>query len=242
MRTLHRQTYCPTEEEHKKIEEAILNYPVDCRIKNYLNFRKRDWVIFKIGSLTGMRISEILNINTSWIDQQLRIITIPAEHNKTKTESKIWINDTLLAILQEYLKDFEKYIINGNLFMGLRGRALNNNKHPGRPLTVENWGARFRKYLISGGLMEVKFIDKKGFKQSKIRSHTATRTYFINQLFKNNPNRNIFELSRVTRHKSINCLYNHYLRFKDQELWQECVNKINWQSSKPQSLNINKPL
>jgi len=219
---LHRQTYVPTEKEHQLIEKTILETPQQKKI-HYRN-TYRDWVIFKTACLTGMRMHEVLNINLSWINWDKRTITIPAELNKTKTESEVWINDHLQTILQNYLNsEFRQTFHQGNLFVNLRG---NNQIYGIGPLTVGGWAMKWRKYMKAAGLYEIKFETAGGLKFSKLRSHQATRSYFINQVFKLNPGLNMFDLSRITRHKSVTCLYKYYLRFNDLRLWQETIKNI----------------
>jgi len=208
-RTLHRQPYVPTEEEHRLIEQTILNYP-----RQIEETRFRNWVIFKLASLTGMRINEVLNIEIKHINLGRRIITIPAENSKNRVESFVYICDELMTILKDYL---EKYKPDKYLFYNF----YENELYKGKKISVQAYHKCWKKYLTSCNLNEIKFLDKLNRPRQKIAFHSATRTYFINRLFKNNPNLNISELSRISRHRSIDCLYNYYLRFNDFEIWQK---------------------
>jgi integrase len=178
--------------------------------------------MFKTASMTGMRLAEVLNLNLKWFDWEKNLITIPAEHNKNKQESSIWICSPLLTILKNYIKTEQKYFREGYLFCI---QANNKESMSRQQLGHPYWQFAWKKYLTRAGLLETKYLGSAGQKMNKIRFHTSTRTYFINKLFQANPNRNIAELSRITRHRSIQCLYDHYLRFNDLQLQQDCLNK-----------------
>jgi integrase len=206
MKTLHRQTYLPTEKELDKISEAILT---GCRAW-YL--RHRDWVIFKTGCYTGMRLNEIINLRISWIEFSERIITIPAEYVKNKEESQIYICNPLMKVLSTYIRQHK---IRDYLFCSVYGNRLH----------ASYWAYAWKEYLIIAGLYEHKYFNRAGQGMQKIRFHTSTRTNFINKVIKANPNRNMFELSKIFRHKSVQCTYDYYVRFKEPELRQEIINK-----------------
>jgi len=212
---LHRQTYCPTETEHDLIKQSILNYPRQPKWKAVNN---RDYTIFLLTSSTGLRIDETLKIRLEHINWERRTINIPAENSKNREENFVWINDNLLTIINEYLLNFAPETW---LFFNLSNRLKSNSKQS--RITKMAFNMNWRRYLTFAGLNEVKFISKGGVKLHKIRFHSASRTYFINNLFRANPERNITELSRITRHKSIQCLYDYYLRFNDLQLWKDCL-------------------
>lgn len=213
--SLHRQTYVPTEQEHKQIELAIINFPR----RNKPETNVRDWVIFKLASMTGLRINEILKIKLEHVNWQRRIINIPAENSKNKRESFVWLCPEIFNILEEYIKRFKP--------MDLLFYNLSNNSARQAKLEVTGFEYNWRAYLNFAGLGDIKFIDRGGMPRRKIRFHSATRTYFINLLLKNNPGLNLADLSRVSRHRSIQCLYDYYLRFNDLKIWQTCLLKVN---------------
>lgn len=210
-----RQTYLPTQEEHEQIEKAILS-----GLRDWF-YRHRDWTIFKTASMTGMRLSEVLNLNIKWIDWNNNTITIPAELNKNRIQSTIWMCPALQVILKNYIKTESDNILKGYLFCSKNSRTI-----PEQPqISSIYWQYAWKEYLTMAGLYEHTFINKSGKPMQKIRFHTATRTYFINRLFKSNPGVNLADLSRITRHRSMQCLYDYYLRFNDLKLWQDCLTR-----------------
>ncbi|MEM4337106.1 MAG: hypothetical protein QXG86_03815, partial [Candidatus Woesearchaeota archaeon] len=92
-----------------------------------------------------------------------------------------------------------------------------------KPLKYITFYMSWRKAVEKLPFNEVRFTDLMGRRRFKIIFHTTGRTYFINQLFRHNKEKNIVELARITRHKNINCLNDYYLRFKELDLWKECV-------------------
>ena len=212
---LHRETYVPTETEYIKIKNAILNYPR----RNKPETNRRDYLIFLLGSLSGMRINEILKIRLEHINWERRTITIPAENSKNCREGFIYLCDTLISELNRYIQEFKP---KDYLFYSLSNNSINRNTK----LDTCGFGFNWRSYIAHAGLQKMEYIDKQGQPRYKIRFHSATRTYFINNLFKINPNRNIADLSRLTRHRSIQCLYDYYLRFNDLQLWQDCTKDL----------------
>ena len=80
------------------------------KIKNLLKFKERDYLLFCIGINTGLRISDILNLDV--IDVQNKdYITIVEK--KTKKHKKIALNNTFQTIIKDFLADKNK---NGALF------------------------------------------------------------------------------------------------------------------------------
>ncbi len=80
------------------------------KIKNLLKLKKRDYLLFCLGINTGLRISDILNLNVADVLNRDYITII---EKKTKKRKKIALNETLQKLIKEFLSSKQK---NGALF------------------------------------------------------------------------------------------------------------------------------
>ena len=80
------------------------------KIKNLLKLKKRDYLLFCLGINTGLRISDILNLNVADVLNKDCITII---EKKTKKRKKIALNETLQKLIKEFLSSKQK---NGALF------------------------------------------------------------------------------------------------------------------------------
>ena len=80
------------------------------KIKNLLKLKKRDYLLFCLGINTGLRISDILNLNVTDVLNKDYITII---EKKTKKHKKIALNKTLQNLIKDFLSDKHK---NGALF------------------------------------------------------------------------------------------------------------------------------
>lgn len=80
------------------------------KIKNLLKLKKRDYLLFCFGINTGLRISDILNLNVADVLNKDYITII---EKKTKKRKKIALNETLQKLIKEFLSSKQK---NGALF------------------------------------------------------------------------------------------------------------------------------
>ena len=80
------------------------------KIKNLLKLKKRDYLLFCFGINTGLRISNILNLNVADVLNKDYITII---EKKTKKRKKIALNETLQKLIKEFLSSKQK---NGALF------------------------------------------------------------------------------------------------------------------------------
>ena len=109
-----------TDKEVKKVKDNIKKQ----KHNRYKMLTNRDYAIVTLGCSTGMRVSEISNIDLSDIDFEAKEIKIVAKGNKTRT---IYIGDNTIAALQEWLKDRPKFLKWGEsdaLFLSRNGNRI----------------------------------------------------------------------------------------------------------------------
>ena len=127
---------------------------------------KRDYCIFTFFLNCGMRLSELVGINLSDIDSDMRKMVVTGKGNKQRT---IYLNQACRTALEEYLKIREKLgrthsatIKDKNaLFLSSRGNRISNK-------TVQ-W--LVKKHLKIAGL------EGKGYSTHKLRHTAATLMY-----------------------------------------------------------------
>lgn len=206
MKTLHRKTYIPTEQEHNLISQTII------ASKSKAKTNIRNWTILQISSKLGLRLNEILHLKIGDFDFTQKTLTLRPEITKNKQETTIWLPEKVVIIIQQYIDLFKP-----------KDYLFYSRWHPDRPIAKCTFQVAWHKYLKEAQLDMIKYIDKKGRNRRKICFHATGRTFFINKLFQANKTRNLAELARITRHKSIQCLNDYYLQFNEKDLWQECV-------------------
>lgn len=94
-----------TEQQASNLLEMRLEKPIDGQNKSALWFR--DYTILAIFLYTGIRREELTNICLSDVDLEKRQILI---HGKGSKQRFVFINDTLTAILSEYLATYRQQI------------------------------------------------------------------------------------------------------------------------------------
>ena len=127
-------------------------------ISNFLDSitDKRDRAIFELAYSSGLRVSEIVNLNINDVDLKERILTI--REGKGSKDRFVPFNDVAEKFLQRYIKKDRKSGRNEKaLFLTDRGRIKSG--------TVCMW---FRRYLKTSG------IKRKGLTFHSIRHSTAT--------------------------------------------------------------------
>jgi site-specific recombinase XerD len=144
----------PLKKEMSKRKEIFtqdeINNFLDCIIN------KRDRAIFELAYSSGLRISEIVNLNINDVDLKERILTI--RQGKGSKDRYVPFNDVAEKFLQIYIKKGRKAKRNEKaLFVTEKGRI--------KSATLTLW---FRKYLKESG------IKRKGLTPHSIRHSTGT--------------------------------------------------------------------
>jgi len=187
-------------------------------IKSTSSYNKewfRDYVIIKLCAYLGLRISECLSIKEERINFKKRILTIPAELTKTRTEQSVYLHDMAYKVIQEYIKKYSHKFRQGYLFYS----TTQNSYH----LKSQGFSRLVRdKYLKLAGLDEIVYTDLRGGKRRRLRLH-ALRAYFCTKVFRENPNKRLNEIALVTRHKSLDVLNQHYLKINSIDQQKECM-------------------
>ncbi len=109
----------------KHLVEPIRNKEEVKAVENYLirhNEGKRNRLIYAIGVNTGLRISDILGLDISDVLGKTHIDII---EKKTGKKKKFPLNNKLVILVRDYLKDFYQ---SGPLFLGKHHKRLNRSQ------------------------------------------------------------------------------------------------------------------
>ncbi len=92
-------------------------------VENYLkNKSKRDYTIWVLGLNSGLRVSDIINLNVEDVKNKTHITII---EKKTKKVKSFYINSKLKNVLNEFIKNREA---KEPLFLGKQGKRLNRKE------------------------------------------------------------------------------------------------------------------
>ncbi len=106
----------------KHLVEPIKNREDVSRIEKYLNTKnERDGLIFVFGINTGLRVSDILNLNVSDVKNKTYV---EIREKKTKKYKRFPLNNKIRELLNEYLADKD---INAPLFVGKSNKRLHRS-------------------------------------------------------------------------------------------------------------------
>lgn len=189
----------------------------------------RDYVIIRLCAYLGLRISECLSIKEERIDFKKRILIIPAELTKTRTEQTVYLHDKAYYLLKDYIKKNKHRFRQGYLFYS----TTQNSYH----LKRQGFGRKVREiYLKLAGLDEVIDTDLGGNKRRRLRVH-ALRAYFCTKVFRENPDKRLNDIALVTRHKSLDTLNQHYIKINSIDQQKECMEKCFNNNSKPDNFD-----
>lgn len=143
------------------------------------NVKFRDYAIIATFLFTGIRREELSNIKLSDIDEGSKTILI---HGKGDKERRVYVNDSLYPIIQEYIKEHRSALKCAAeceyLFLSIRGKKLSLN-------TIDG---------IVNKVMESVGIKEKGISAHILRKRFAT-TAFDNT-------RDIATVSKLLGHSS----------------------------------------
>ena len=169
-------------EESHELLQSVLS---DEESKN----KERDYCIITLFLNCGMRLSELVGINISDIDRELRSLRVIGKGNK---ERIVYLNDACKSALMSYLEARQKNIDNikdkNALFISRLGKRISNK-------TVQ-W--LVYKYLGEAGL------SYKHFSTHKLRHTAATLMY-------QEGNVDVLSLKEILGHSELNTtqIYTH---------------------------------
>lgn len=173
--------YLSVEESHELLQSVLS----DEESKN----KERDYCIITLFLNCGMRLSELVGINISDIDRELRSLRVIGKGNK---ERIVYLNDACKSALMSYLEARQKNIDNikdkNALFISRLGKRISNK-------TVQ-W--LVYKYLGEAGL------SYKHFSTHKLRHTAATLMY-------QEGNVDVLSLKEILGHSELNTtqIYTH---------------------------------
>ena len=153
-------TIRPSLPKHLSVDESLALLEA-VRNDEMSKTRERDYCILTLFLNCGLRLSELVGINLSNMDKELRSMRVIGKGNK---ERIVYLNDACRSALAEYLKARPKEIKPGErdaLFLSSRGQRISNK-------TVQ-W--LVKKYLSNSGL------DFKQYSTHKLRHTAATLMY-----------------------------------------------------------------
>lgn len=170
--------------KHKKIPKflneielaKLLSAPDRARSKRTTKFKIRDKLILTIFTYTGIRKSELLNLN--WDDINLGVKYLTVRKSKNKTDRTIPLHNKVVELLDSYLTQ-RLPITNNALVVSERGKRLNKN-------SLNNL---FFKYIHLSGL------EGKGYTIHSLRHTFASRLL--------NENVSLYKIKSLLGHRSI---------------------------------------
>lgn len=154
----------------------LLSAPNRAKKKRTKKFILRDKLILNLLAFTGLRKSELLNLN--WEDINLGSKYLIVRNGKNKTDRIIPLHENVYNLLEKYLSG--RLPLNCNaLIIGERGRRLG----------INSLELIFKKYIKLSGL------SGKGYSIHSLRHTFATRLL--------NKNVSLFRIKNLLGHKSI---------------------------------------
>jgi len=169
---------------HKKIPKflndielaKLLSAPDRVKNKRSKKFKLRDKLILNLLAFTGLRKSELLNLN--WDDINLGSKYLIVRNGKNKTDRIIPLHENVYNLLEKYLSD--RLPLNcKSLIIGERGKRLG----------ISSLELIFKKYIMLSGL------SGKGYSIHSLRHTFATRLL--------NKNVSLVKIKNLLGHKSI---------------------------------------
>ena len=112
-----------TDKEVDKLKDNIVSH----KHRRYKTLASRDLAIVTLGCSTGMRVSEIADIDLEDIDFRKKEIKIIAKGNKVRI---IYIGDNTVDVLKKWLKDRPKFVRDENnhaLFLSRNGNRISTD-------------------------------------------------------------------------------------------------------------------
>jgi integrase/recombinase XerD len=153
--------------------ERIISVP-NC--SEYAQFR--DYVIMFLMLDTGMRISEVCDLETKEIDFKTKSIILPASKNKNRKPRILPISNQVVRLLMELVTENKSYFDNEYVFLSNCGTKYNPNS--------------FRKRLLI-------YRDKAGIKK-RVSPHVFRHMFCRNFILNGG---DVFTLQRIVGHADI---------------------------------------
>ena len=161
-------------------------------LSKYVEYR--DYVITNLLMDTGMRISECLLIKTEDIDLVKSVIFLPAQNTKGKKDRMVYFSNEMNLLLKRWLKYKDIYTNSECLFVTQRENPFKNHIYE----------TNFRNYC--------KRIELKNVSPHTLRNNFAKR-FLMN-------GGNIFTLSQILGHSSVEVTEKAYLDLTDEDIRQ----------------------
>jgi len=157
--------------------EKLLSAPDRTNKTRHIKFRVRDKLILTLFTYTGIRKSELLNLN--WQDVNLGQKNIIIRNSKNKIDRTVPLHDKVIKLLDRYL----------TLRLPLNNNALFLGERKNKRLAENSLDNLFKYYLKISGLSD------KGYSIHSLRHTFATRLL--------NKNVNLYKIKTLLGHKSI---------------------------------------
>lgn len=161
-------------------------------LSKYVEYR--DYVITNILMDTGMRITECLLIKVEDIDLMKRLIFLPGENTKGKKDRIVYFSNEMSLLLKRWLKYKDIYTNSEYLFITQKGNPFQNHIYE----------KNFRGYC--------KRIELRNVSPHTLRNNFAKR-FLMN-------GGNIFTLSQILGHSSVQVTETAYLDLTDEDIRQ----------------------
>ena len=208
-------------------QETILKAITSLRLEDW----EKDYVFVSLLLKQGTRYKETLKtrLQDLYLNQENPQWRIPAKHNKCRREEFIELRHDIAGLLKNFITKYKhRFQTNkeGETFIFFPTRSRDNRT--GQVL-VMNFYYRWYIYLKRAGLNEISYKGQRDGELTrnmyKFRIHDFRRT-FCNEAREANPQMDIIELSRVTRHKSLDVLNNIYLEIDEGKIRREAMNNM----------------
>lgn len=157
----------------------------------YVEFR--DYVIINIMFDSGMRLGETLALTVSDIDLMRKTVIINADNSKGKKDRVVFYSNKMSQLLRRWIQYKDRYLESDYLFATNRGGKLQ----------VTNFEKNFKKYLGMTGI-------KKDITPHSLRNNFGRRFLMAGG--------DIYTLSRVLGHSSVEVTEKAYLDLSDEDL------------------------
>jgi len=168
--------------KEKKLPRVIESEFLKTRIKSIRN--KKHKAILWLAFSTGMRVSEVINLNIKDLDNRRMLITIV--NGKGKKDRIVPLSVGTLEVLREYVKEHKPYLkmFNGQNNLLYSASSCNKlvKKYIGEEYSFHSLRHAAFTYMLDNGT-DISIIQKlaghKSHKTTSIYTHLTTKT--INQ-------------------------------------------------------------
>jgi len=157
----------------------------------YVEFR--DYVIINLMFDSGMRLGETLALTIADIDLMRKTVVINADNAKSKKDRVVFFSNKMNQLLRRWIGYKDRYLESDYLFPTNRGSKLQ----------VTNFEKNFKKYMKMTGI-------KKDITPHSLRNNFGRRFLMAGG--------DIYTLSRVLGHSSVEVTEKAYLDLSDEDL------------------------